>query len=50
MSALGSITVVMMSLSIDANEQHVYIASYTNPLHIWRFSATSGAITDAQVQ
>ena len=39
---------IMKSLSVDALEQHVYVASSTNPLNVVRFGAGTGSILDAQ--
>ena len=39
---------VVKSLSVDALEQYVYVATSSNPLDVVRFGAGTGAIVDAQ--
>ena len=39
---------ILKSLSVDTLEQHVYVASWTNPLDVVRFGAGTGSIVDAQ--
>ena len=39
---------IIKSLSIDTNEQYVYVAGATNPLDVVRLGAGTGAIVDAQ--
>ena len=39
---------LIKTLSIDANEQHLLFASYSNPLNVWRLSTSTGAIVGSQ--
>ena len=47
MAAL-SLFPILKSLSVDALEQNVYVAGYTNPLNVVRLGAGTGSIVDAQ--
>ena len=49
MTAIGLFSPVMKSLSVDNKEQYVYFASFETSLKVWRLSANTGTITDAQV-
>ena len=41
---------IMKSLSIDQNEQYIYLGGSTSPLDVIRFSTDTGSIVDAQRQ
>ena len=41
---------VMKSLSVDPNEQYVYIASWSSPIDIVRMNAVTGVIVDLITQ
>ena len=47
MAAL-SLLPILKSLSVDALEQYVYVASTTSTLDVVRLRADTGAIVDAQ--
>ena len=45
-----SLNPIVKSFSVDTLEQHVYVASYNNPLDVVRLGAGAGSIVDAQTQ
>ena len=49
MTALN-LSPVMKSLSVDTNEQYVYIASWSSPIDIVRMNAATGVIVDSVTQ
>ena len=46
--AVLSLIPIVKSLSVDALEQIVYVAGYTNPLDVVRLGTGTGSIVDAQ--
>ena len=46
--AAVSFNAIMKSLIVDKNEKYLYFASFGGYPDVWRLSASTGAILDAQ--